>query len=161
MARDIDDVHGLSADARRLYDWMIAAFTGDINEAIADAARHGTSISKWPHERLHKAHTELKERGVLDSSAPELKPSRQHATRKKTSPAQLDREIADALGRTQRGDQRGDRVLADLTRWGIDNALVDEVRQAFRAGDHRKAMAIAHDLGWNRASKRGRSGPYP
>lgn len=94
MVRDIDDVHGLSADARRLYDWMIAAFTGDVNEALVDAQRHGTSISKWPDERLRKAHAELKERGVLASSAPELKPSRQHATRKKTSPAQLDREIA-------------------------------------------------------------------
>ena len=71
--------------------------------------------------------------------------------------AQLDREIADALTRAQRGD----RVLADLTRWGIDSELVDEVRQAFRAGDHRKAMALARDLGWNRAAKRGRGGPYP
>lgn len=136
---------------------MIAAFTGDVNEAIAAAQAHGTSISKWAHERLRKAHAELKERGVLSSSAPELKPSLRHATRQKTPPAQLDREIADALDRTQRGD----RVLADLTRWGIDSALVDEVRQAFRSGDHRKAVARAHDLGWNRASKRGRGGPYP
>jgi hypothetical protein len=82
--------------------------------------------------------------------------SRLHATKKKST-AQLDREIASALVRSQRGD----RVLADLTRWGIDREQLDEVRQAFRSGNHRKAIAIARDLGWNRSSKRGRSGVYP
>jgi hypothetical protein len=73
------------------------------------------------------------------------------------TPAQLDREIADALD----GAQRGDRVIADLTRWGVDSEQIGEVRQAFRSGNHRKAMAIARDLGWNRAAKRGRGGSYP
>ena len=72
------------------------------------------------------------------------------------TPAQLEREITEALDRSQGGD----RVLADLTRWGIDKELVDEVRQAFRSGNHRKAMALARDLGWNRAAKRGRAGLY-
>ena len=72
------------------------------------------------------------------------------------TPAQLEREIKDALDRSQGGA----RVLADLTRWGIDKELVDEVRQAFRSGNHRKAMALARDLGWNRAAKRGRAGLY-
>ena len=72
------------------------------------------------------------------------------------TPAQLDREIAASIAHSQGGD----RVLADLTRWGIDKELVDEVRQAFRAGNHRKAMALARDLGWNRAAKRGRAGFY-
>lgn len=53
--------------------------------------------------------------------------------------------------------ERGDRVLADLARWGIDREQLDEVRRAFRAGDNRRAMGLARDLGWNRASKRGRS----
>jgi hypothetical protein len=72
------------------------------------------------------------------------------------TPAQLDREIAEALS-TGPHAQRGDRVLADLTSWGIDREQIDEVRAAFRAGDHRRAMALARDLGWNRASKRGRA----
>jgi len=55
---------------------------------------------------------------------------------------------------------RGDRVLADLQRWGIDRAQIDEVRAAFRAGDHRRAMALAKDLGRNRAARRGRAGSY-
>jgi hypothetical protein len=157
--RDIDEVQGLSDDARRLFDWMTAAFTGDVNEALADAQSHGTSISKWTHERLRKAHTELKTRGVLTANAPDLKPNgngteHHHATKK--SPSQLDREIADALEGSPHAE-RGDRVLADLKSWGIDRELVDEVRAAFRAGDHRRAMALARDLGWNRASKRGRA----
>lgn len=68
------------------------------------------------------------------------------------SPTQLDREIAETL----HGD-RGSRVIADLKAWGVDRQLVDEVRDAFARGDHRQAMALARDLGWNRASKRGRS----
>jgi hypothetical protein len=70
--------------------------------------------------------------------------------------AQLDREIAEVL-KTRAHSQRGDRVLADLERWGIDRELIGEVREAFRSGDHRRAMALARDLGWNRASKRGRA----
>lgn len=83
-----------------------------------------------------------------------------HATRKTaakqlgTSTAKLDREIAEAL---VPHSAKGDRVLADLKSWGIDRALVDEVRSAFGAGDHRRAMALARDLGWNRAAKRGRA----
>jgi len=101
MVRDIDDFHDLSDDARRLYDWMIAAFTGDINEALDDAEKYGAWPSKWEHDRLREAHVELKTRGVLSADAPDLKPTRQHATRKKTktSAAQLDREIAEHLRR--------------------------------------------------------------
>jgi hypothetical protein len=69
------------------------------------------------------------------------------------TPAQLDREIAEIT----RHSERGARVVADLETWGIDRELVAEVRDAFRRGDHRRAMALARDLGWNRASKRGRS----
>ena len=76
---------------------------------------------------------------------------RHHATKK--SPAQINREIAAAL---VPHSAKGDRVLADLKSWGIDREQIDEVREAFRAGDHRRAMALARDLGWNRASKRGR-----
>lgn len=72
------------------------------------------------------------------------------------SRAQLDREIADVLSNGPYAD-RGDRVLADLKRWGVDREQIDEVRVAFRSGDHRRAMALAKDLGWNRAAKRGRS----
>jgi hypothetical protein len=99
--RDIEDITGLSADARRLFDWMTAAFTGDVNEALADAQASGTSISKWPHERLRKAHAELKERGVLTADAPALEPTaptRGHATKK--SARQLDAEISQALAKT-------------------------------------------------------------
>ena len=71
------------------------------------------------------------------------------------APAQLDREIDKALVTPQ-----GARVIADLERWGIDRAQIDEVRAAFRRGDHRRAMALARDLGWNRAAKRDRGGPY-
>lgn len=71
----------------------------------------------------------------------------------KTS-AQLNREIAAAL---VPHSAKGDRVLADLKTWGIDREQIAEVREAFRAGDHRRAMAIARDLGWNRAAKRGRA----
>lgn len=56
--------------------------------------------------------------------------------------------------------ERGARVLANLTRDGIDPAQVDEVRMLFRAGDSKRAMAIARDLGQNRAAKRGYGGPY-
>jgi hypothetical protein len=163
----IDDVQGLSADARRLFDWMTAAFTGDVNEALADAKSldrrsgelaHGVSISTWTHERLRKAHSELKERGVITPDAPDLEPNgdgakHQHATKK--SPSQLDREINEVLA--PRHADRGDRVLADLASWGIDRKQLDEVRAAFRAGDQRLAMGLARDLGWNRASKRGRA----
>jgi hypothetical protein len=170
--RDIEDVKGLSADARRLFDWMTAAFTGDVNEALADAKKSGASISKWTRERLHKAHAELKDRGVLTADAPDLYPQgngsswlsspqweqvtspkkRHHSTAK--SPAQLNREIAATL---VPHSAKGDRVLADLKTWGIDREQIAEVRAAFRAGDHHRAMAIARDLGWNRASKRGRT----
>jgi hypothetical protein len=68
------------------------------------------------------------------------------------SPAQLNRDIEQALH-----SKGGARVLADLERWGVDRQLVNEVRAAFNAGDHRRAMALAKDLGWNRTSKRGRS----
>jgi hypothetical protein len=89
MVRDIEDVEGLSADARRLYDWMIAAFTDDVNEALDIAKSHATSISKWTRARLREAHAELKERGVLEAAAPDLKetsPSgRHHAKKKKSS----------------------------------------------------------------------------
>jgi len=53
--------------------------------------------------------------------------------------------------------ERGSRVVADLERWGVDRELVAEVGAAFAAGNHHRAMALARDLGWNRASKRGRS----
>jgi len=98
--RDIEEFEGLSPDARRLYDWMIAAFTGDVNEALALAQEHGTGLSKWAHERLREAHVELKDRGVLAADAPDLKKetSRHHATKK--SPAQLQREIDEALARS-------------------------------------------------------------
>lgn len=84
MPRDIEKVEGLSPDARRLYDWMTAAFTGDVNEAFALARKHGTRLSKWTRSRLHEAHAELKDRGVLAADAPDLKegPFRQHATKK-------------------------------------------------------------------------------
>ena len=75
-----------------------------------------------------------------------------------TTKKRLDREIAEAL---IPHSQRGDRVLADLASWGIDRDQIAEVREAFRSGDHRRAMEIARDLGWNRASKRGRGGLYP
>jgi hypothetical protein len=158
LPRDIDDVQGLSADARRLFDWMTAAFTGDVNEALADAKSHGVSISTWTHERLRKAHSELKERGVITPDAPDLEPNgdgakHQHATKK--SPSQLDREINEVLA--PRHADRGDRVLTDLASWGIDRKQLDEVRAAFRAGDQRLAMGLARDLGWNRTSKRGRA----
>lgn len=90
-------------------------------------------------------------RPVVAEAKAILEPKAAHA-RKKTK-AQLDREIDEALTRADRGD----RVLADLTRWGVDRELVGEVRAAFRAGDHRRAMTLARDLGWNRASKRGRA----
>lgn len=96
---DIEDVKGLSTDARQLFDWMIAAFTGDVNEALSDAKRHGAEISEWTHERLRKAHVELKNRGVLTADAPALKPASRvqgHATKKKSA-RQLDAEIAHAL----------------------------------------------------------------
>lgn len=86
MVRDIEDVEGLSADARHLYDWMIAAFTGDVNEALDIAKSHAASISRWPRERLREAHAELKERGVLEAAAPNLKkggPSGRHHAKKK------------------------------------------------------------------------------
>ena len=72
------------------------------------------------------------------------------------TPSQLDREITEALQKAPHS-ARGDRVLADLAKWGIDRELISEVRDAFRSGNHRHAMALARDLGWNRASKRGRS----
>ena len=99
MPRDIEEFEGLSPDARRLYDWMIAAFTGDVNEALALAQEHGTRLSKWTPERLREAHVELKDRGVLAADAPDLKegPSRHHATKK--APAQLDHEIAEVLNK--------------------------------------------------------------
>jgi hypothetical protein len=80
---------------------------------------------------------------------------------RKKNTARLDREIAEALethsGSSTSHSAHGDRVLADLASWGIDRALIDEVREAFRAGNHSRAMTLAHDLGWNRASKRGRA----
>ena len=93
---DIEDVKGLSTDGRDLFDWMIAAFTGDVNEALSDAKRYGAEISKWTHERLRKAHVELKNRGVLTADAPALAPAQGHATKKKSA-RQLDAEIAHAL----------------------------------------------------------------
>jgi hypothetical protein len=81
MVRDIDDVQGLSTDARRLYDWMTAAFTGDVNEALDLAKSHNTSIAKWSADRLGKAYAELKERGVLAPTAPALR----HAKKKGTT----------------------------------------------------------------------------
>ncbi len=55
----------------------------------------------------------------------------------------------------------GGRVITDLEKWGVDRALIDEVRHAFRAGETSRAYDLARDLGWNRASKRGRGGQYP
>ena len=82
--------------------------------------------------------------------AKELREERAERDRKRRSgPARSHATIAKA--------EKGDRVLADLTRWGIDCEQVDEVCRAFRSGDHRRAMTLARDLGWNRASKRGRS----
>jgi hypothetical protein len=125
MVRHIDDFE-LSDDARRLYDWMIAAFTMDINAAMADAARYGAWPSKWPHDRVRKAHHELKAAGVLSADAPDLSPShstrkqgRHHATKKK-SPAQLEREIAEALSKSGKGHRPsklgGDYFTIVLTR---------------------------------------------
>lgn len=87
-------------------------------------------------------------------------PSRHHATAKRhhstmKTPAQLDRDIAETL---VPHSAKGDRVLANLKSWGVDADLIAEVREAFRAGDHHRAMALARDLGWNRTAKRGRSG---
>jgi hypothetical protein len=76
----------------------------------------------------------------------------QNATKK--SPAQLQREIDEVIAPPA---AQGDRVLADLKSWGIDRAQLAEVREAFHTGDHRRAMALARDLGWNRSSKRGRA----
>jgi hypothetical protein len=121
MPRDIEDVTGLSADARRLYDWMIAAFTGDVNEALALAQQHGTSLSKWTTERLREAHVELKDRGVLAADAPDLKGSRHHA--KKKSPGQLDQEIAEALSRRRSSSAhatksaRADELITSYQPW--------------------------------------------
>lgn len=119
-SRDIEDVVGLSADARRLYDWMIVAFTGDVNEALDLARSHDTSISKWTATRLYEAHKELKHRGVLSSDAPDLKKTAPgHAQKKKTA-TQLDREIADALAKPARRhatiDASTDDVTAELLR---------------------------------------------
>lgn len=75
-----------------------------------------------------------------------------HATKK--SSAQLDREVREALAPHAAS---GDRVVSGLANWGIDRGQVDEVRALFRAGDHRRAVGLARDLGWNRASKRGRA----
>lgn len=73
---------------------------------------------------------------------------------KRKQPSQLDAEIADYLAPHS---AKGDRVLADLASWGIDREQIAEVRKAFHDGDHRRAMALAKDLGWNRTAKRGRS----
>ena len=81
--------------------------------------------------------------------AKELRAERAERDRRRTGAARSHATIVKG--------EKGDRVLADLTSWGVDRQQVDEVRQAFRVGDHRRAMALARDLGWNRASKRGRS----
>ena len=96
MPRDIDEFD-LSDDARRLYDWMIAAFTMDINAAMADAERYGAWPTKWPRDRVQKAHAELKEAGVLSAEAPDLRPQSRHATKK--SAARLQREIDEVLAK--------------------------------------------------------------
>ena len=96
MPRDIDEFE-LSDDARRLYDWMIAAFTMDINAAMADAEKYGAWPTRWPRDRVQKAHVELKTAGVLSAEAPDLESAARHATKK--SPARLQREIDEALAR--------------------------------------------------------------
>lgn len=58
---------------------------------------------------------------------------------------------------TETKTNKGARIIADLTRWGIDAEQVAEVAAAFAANDSRRAMSLARDLGWNRASKRGRA----
>ena len=82
---------------------------------------------------------------------------RAHSTKQAKSHkshSQLNREIA---ATRVPASAKGDRVLADLKSWGIDREQLAEVREAFHTGDHRRAMALARDLGWNRASKRGRA----
>ena len=125
--RDIDDVQGLSADARRLFDWMTAAFTGNVNEALADAKKTGASISKWTHEQLREAHTELKKRGVLSPDAPNLKPQRKgaqrsHATMKR--PALSQERSRDACPAQER-DPAVRREALRPPRHGLDGLAPD------------------------------------
>lgn len=89
---------------------------------------------------------------VISYAQAEARHARHHTTMKR--PAQLDREIAATL---VPHSAKGDRVLTDLKSWGIDRAQLAEVREAFRTGAHGRAMELARDLGWNRASKRGRA----
>jgi hypothetical protein len=157
--RDIDDFD-LSEDARRLYDWMIAAFTGDINDAMADAERYGAWPSRWPRERVRKAHDELKTAGVLSAEAPDLSPSRSHSTRKKKSSAQLDADIAEVLASQSHATMKAHstvkcpspehplypelrhiRQVAHDTSWTASQ-LAKDAESAFRNGDCDKAAKM-------------------
>jgi hypothetical protein len=78
-----------SDDARKLFGIMIAAFTGDVNEAIADSRKAAAetpdtgwgadswtdAIHTWSRVRLDAAHAELIAYGVLSPDAPRLDPS--------------------------------------------------------------------------------------
>ena len=112
----------------------------DLNDAEAHA--------DWAQDNYTLVTSDALSRELADRQRQRKQPL-DRSTRKTL--AQLDREIGDVL------ETKGARVVADLARWGVDRPLVDEVRQAFRVGDHRRAMALARDLGWNRAAKRGRS----